>query len=144
MSRIVVSDEGYLLYTSSYQYPYGDEREVTWVQRKKPCQDFKKHSICFTDKSILEHPIVSKVKEFLTGSTSEMAQALSYEFATNEDISVKFPNVKFPNNENWVKNNSEVETEEKENGAVVLTDAAEEQIFSAFLYKACEEKRAPI
>ena len=95
-SRIVVSDEGFLLYTSSYQYPYGDEREVTWVQRKKPCQDFKKHSICFTDKSILEHPIVSKVKEFLTGSTSEMAQALSYEFATNEDISVKFPNVKFP------------------------------------------------
>ena len=32
------------------------------------------------------------------------------------------------NNENWVKNNSEVETEEKENGAVVLTGAAEEQI----------------
>lgn len=96
MSRIVVSDEGFLLYTSSYQYPYGDQREVTWVQRKKPCQDFKKHSICFTDKSILEHPIVSKVKDFLTGSTSEMAQALSYEFATNEDISVKFPNVKFP------------------------------------------------
>ena len=96
MSRIVVSNEGFLLYTSSYQYPYGDGREVTWVQRKKPCQDFKKHSICFTDKSILEHPIVSKVKDFLTGSTSEMAQALSYEFATNEDISVKFPNVKFP------------------------------------------------
>ena len=32
------------------------------------------------------------------------------------------------NNENWVKNNSEVETEEKENGAVVLTGTAEEQI----------------
>ena len=31
-------------------------------------------------------------------------------------------------NENWVKNNSEVETEEKENGAVVLTGIAEEQV----------------
>ena len=31
-------------------------------------------------------------------------------------------------NENWVKNNSEVETEEKENGAVILTGAEEEKI----------------
>ena len=31
-------------------------------------------------------------------------------------------------NENWVKNNSEVETEEKENGAVILTGAEGEKI----------------
>ena len=32
------------------------------------------------------------------------------------------------NMENWVNKNSEVETEDKENGAVVLTGAADEQI----------------
>ena len=97
MSRFIISDEGFILYDANFRYPYGgrDDREVTWTQRKKPSMDVKKHSICFTDKSILEHPIVSKVKEFLTGSTSEMHQALTYEFATNEEVSVQFPDVEF-------------------------------------------------
>ena len=101
MSRFIISDEGFILYDANFRYPYGgrDDREVTWTQRKKPSMDVKKHSICFTDKSILEHPIVSKVKEFLTGSTSEMHQALTYEFATNEDVSVQFPDVEFSEHE---------------------------------------------
>lgn len=96
-SRFVISDEGFILYDSNQCYRRGGaDVDVTWTQRKKPSLDMKKHSICFTDKSILEHPIVSKVKEFLTSSTSEMAQALTYEFATNDEESVRFPDIKFP------------------------------------------------
>ena len=97
MSRFIIAEDDFILYDANFRYPYGgrEDREVTWTQRKKPSVDMKKHSICFTDKSILEHPIVSKVKEFLTESTSEMHQALTYEFATNEDVSAQFPDVEF-------------------------------------------------
>lgn len=95
-ARFIVTDNDFALYDANQRYPYGREVEVTWTLRKRAYEEITKHSICFTDKSILEHPLVSKIKEFLTASTSEMAKVLTYTFATDKEKSVDFPDVSFP------------------------------------------------
>ena len=95
-SRFFISDRDFALYDCNYRYPYGAPRQQVWTQRRKIGQDLQRHTLFLENKELENHPTVSKFFDFLTESTSGLAEALTFIFSTKTEDELKMPDVEFP------------------------------------------------